>query len=183
MTQTLTAMHLNYNWEILILKCYCENTLAGCPHISVTNESPWIFYQPWIKKFNFIPPQWITSCSVFLLDLHGMQLLCLLCIVTYLTICCDSICCQFPIQLNDKPFFHYSNGSRVCKQFSATEVSLLQFKVFGSKLFHFKSQRFLSCSNLKKRLYAISVLSRKTNQYVCRICVRNISSTCFFIIN
>lgn len=151
MTQPLTAMHRNYNWEILILKYYCENTLAACPHISVTNESPWIFYQPWIKKFNFIPPQWITSCSVFLLDLHGMQLFCLLCIVTYLTICCDSICCQFPIQLNDKPFFHYSNESRVSKQFSATEVSLLQFKVFGSKLFHFKSQRFLSCSNLKKK--------------------------------
>ena len=98
-----------------------------------------------------------------------MQLFCVFStVVPHLTIGCDFSCCQFPIQLNDKPFFPpYSNEGGVSKQCAGTKDILLEFKGLL-----FKKDLPLSPENYfpLDALNHFCSLRKKAKQCVCRIC-------------
>lgn len=88
-------------------------------------------------------------------------ILCPLQSVPHPTICCDFICCQFPIQLNDKPFFTIQMKVECPNNFQKQRLFYYNLRCFVQKDLSFKPPKFLSCS------YSSCIV--KYNQYVCRI--------------
>lgn len=81
------------------------------------------------------------------------------------------------------PFFTIQMKAEWANNFQQQRLVYYSLRCSVQSYFTLNPKGFWVVLTWKKRLYAISVLSRKTNQYVCIICVCNISSTCFLIIN